>query len=44
MDKDKKEISRRNFLELVAVGAAGAAVTGLSIPSALSAPAKSAAP
>jgi peptide/nickel transport system substrate-binding protein len=40
MGKNQKELSRRNFLELVAVGAAGAAVTGLGVTSAFSAAAK----
>ena len=41
METDKKDISRRNFLELVAVGAA---VSGLGLPASLSAAAKAAAP
>jgi ABC-type transport system substrate-binding protein len=40
MGKNQKELTRRNFLELVAVGAAGAAVSGLGIPSAFSASSK----
>jgi peptide/nickel transport system substrate-binding protein len=44
MGENKKELTRRNFLELVAVGAAGAAVSGLGIPSAFSAATKSTAP
>ncbi|MBI4766967.1 MAG: twin-arginine translocation signal domain-containing protein, partial [Deltaproteobacteria bacterium] len=34
MGENQKELTRRNFLELVAVGAAGAAVSGLGVPSA----------
>ena len=41
MKKNQKELSRRHFLELVAVGAA---VSGLNLPSAISATAKSGAP
>jgi peptide/nickel transport system substrate-binding protein len=37
MVKNFKELSRREFLELAAVGAAGVAVTGLGIPSAFAA-------
>jgi peptide/nickel transport system substrate-binding protein len=37
MEENQKEISRRNFLELVAVAATGAAVSGLGVPSAFSA-------
>ena len=33
----KKELTRRDFLELAAVGAAGAAVSGLGVPSAFAA-------
>lgn len=44
MGENHKELSRRNFLELVAVGAAGAAVSGLAVPSAFSAVTKSAIP
>ncbi|MBI4766966.1 MAG: ABC transporter substrate-binding protein [Deltaproteobacteria bacterium] len=44
MEESQKELSRRNFLELVAVGAAGAAVSGLSLPSAFSAASKTANP
>jgi len=35
MGKNYKELSRRDFLELAAAGAAGVAVSGLGIPSAL---------
>lgn len=44
MGENQKELTRRNFLELVAVGAAGAAVSGLGVPSAFSAASKAAAP
>ena len=37
MANSSKDLSRRRFLELAAVGAAGAAVSGLSVPSALAA-------
>jgi peptide/nickel transport system substrate-binding protein len=42
MGENQKELTRRNFLELVAAGAAGAAVSGLGIPSAFSAASKTA--
>ena len=42
MGKNLHELSRRNFLELVAVGAAGAAISGLAAPSAFSAASKTA--
>ncbi|MBI4765346.1 MAG: twin-arginine translocation signal domain-containing protein [Deltaproteobacteria bacterium] len=44
MGENQKEFTRRNFLELVAVGAAGAAVSGLGVPSAFSAASKTAIP
>jgi peptide/nickel transport system substrate-binding protein len=44
MGKNQKELSRRNFLELVAAGTAGAAVSGLGVTSAFPAAPKSTAP